>query len=239
MRKTSLLISLLFLTIGVLAQQHQLKETLVTPPQFNGVENTNYNSNSSMLNQFVNNNIQNNLFDHGVVVVLFTINENGSVSNITVTNPVSDVTNNAVVECVKKSTGLWTPGKVDGKPVAMEKEIHVQFTDPTGSSLEEMANQNLVRGLKNYQLAMYLKHKFTLTQEQAESKSAKKINRAINYLDIANKYQPQEASIVFWQACIYKQAGDEIKSIEKMNRFNELTNANYMASTETIRISTK
>ncbi len=239
MRKTSLLISLLFLTIGVFAQQYQLKETLVTPPQFKGIENVNYDENTSMFNQFVNNNIHNNMFQNGVVVVQFTINKDGSVSNINLLNSVSDATNKAVIDCVEKSSGLWTPGKVDGKPVAMEKEIHVNFTDPSAPSLEDMAIQSLELGLKNYQLAMYLKEKFSLTEEQAESKSTRKLNKAIKYLETANKYQPQEASIVFWQACIYEQAGDEIKSAEKMNRFNDLSNINYMASTEIIKISIK
>ncbi len=236
MRKISLIVSLLFLSIVTFGQVHQLKETLVTPPQFMGAENTNYDSNTSKFNQFADKYVENDLTSNGVVVVLFTINKDGSVSDINLLNSVSNSTNNAVINCIEKSSGLWTPGKVNGNPVAMEKEIHFRFSDPSGPSLEEMANSNLEKGLKNYQLGLYISEKFHLTQEQAEKKSCKKFNRAIKYLEIANKYQPQEPSIIFWQACVYEKTGNEMMSIEKKNRFDEMSDMNYMASIELIDI---
>jgi len=239
MKKISFVFSMLLISLATVAQQHHLNETIVTPPQFNGEENVTYDKNTSMFNQFANNSLQNINSDNGVVVVLFTIDSDGSVSNINLLNTVSNSTNQAVIKLIEKSSGLWTPGKVNGTPVAMEKEIHVKFNDPSGPSLEDLANQSLEKGLKNYQMAMFVKQKFGLTQEQADNKSEKKLNRAVKYLEIANKYQPQEPSIIFWQACIYKEAGKELESAQKMNRFHELNDTNYMASTETVIINLK
>ena len=81
--------------------------------------------------------------------------------------------------------------------------------------------------------------KFNLTKDQAQNKSSKKFKRAIKYLEIANKYQPQEASIIFWQACVYEKAGYDVKSTDKMNQFMIMNNANYMSSIETVDINIK
>ena len=155
MKKFSLILSFLFLSLITFAQYQQLKETLVTPPHFNGAENENYDNNSSKFSQFVNNSIQNDFLHSGVVVVLFTVNKDGTVSNIDLVNSVSNATNNAVINCIEKSSGLWEPGTTNGNPVTMEKEIHVRFTDPSGPTLEELANANLEKGLKNYQSGVF------------------------------------------------------------------------------------
>ncbi len=239
MKKIELLFGLLIISIFSFAQNKQLLETTVTPPVFVGVEDYNYDENSSKIHQFVNSNIENTVLQNGVVVVLFTIEKNGSVSNIDVLNSVSHTNDNAVVTCIEKTSGFWNPGHVDGQPVAMEKEIHVNFTDPSMPSLEEMAIYNLERGLKQYQKVEFINHKFNLTQKQMDEKSSRKLEKAIRCLEMANKYQPQEPSIIFWQARVYEKAGYEMESLEKQNRFNEMVSSSYVASTEEIDISIK
>ncbi|MCW3788444.1 energy transducer TonB [Plebeiibacterium sediminum] len=236
MKKYGLLLTALLISVFAFSQNRQLTETVVTSPYFIGSQDVNYDDNSSKMNQFINTNINNENLEAGVVVALFTINDDGSVSNISILNSVSKSTDREVTACLEKSSGLWMPGHVNGKPVAMEKEVHINFTDPNLPSLKDLANMNLERGLSKFQLAEYTSIRYNLTQDQAAKKSARQFEKAIRYLETANKYQPQEPSIIFWQARVYEKAGYELKSADKMNRFNEITSSSYVANTETINI---
>ncbi len=236
MKNYGLLLTVLLISVFTFSQNRQLTETVVTSPYFLGAQNENYDENSSKMNQYINMHINNENLEAGVVVALFTINDDGSVSNISILNSVSTKTDKEVIACLEKSSGLWKPGHVDGKTVSMEKEVHVNFTDPDMPSLQELANTNLERGIMKLQLAEYNSIKYNLTQEQAKRKSARQFKKAIKYLETANKYQPQEPSIIFWQAQVYEKAGYEMQSLEKRNRFNEMTSLSYVANTETINI---
>ena len=63
----------------------------------------------------------------GRVTVKFTINTDGTLSDITVLAGPHESLNNEVVRIVSQSPANWTPGYVNGKPVRVSYAMPVQF----------------------------------------------------------------------------------------------------------------
>jgi len=232
MKKIGLLTGMLLMAVMTFAQVRELSETKVESPKFVGSDATkdlNSNGKSAICNYLQNNLQQNNNFAEGVVEVLFTINSDGSVSNIIVENSVAMENDAAVTNCIKKTSGLWSPGMVNGNPVAMEKKVFVNFINPNSKSLEELAQESLELGLKKYQSAVTVKENLNLSEATANKRAERRIKTAISLMNEAHKYQPGEPSIVFWQACAYEKAGNEIKRAEKFNEFMEMVELNFQA----------
>ena len=101
-----------------------------------------------------------------------------------------------------------------------KKEIYVHFVNPGTTSLEELAQENIMAAINKFENAMNIKSSVKLSSDKASRKSTRKLHSALYYLDEATKYQPEEASILFWQACTYDELGDEINKTEKLSRFN-------------------
>lgn len=214
MKKVGLLSALVLVVTLSFAQVRELKETTVESPKFIGAQITveSEGQQVSPICSYLKNNLQEvRSFGEGVVVVLFTINSDGTVSNFDVVNSVSQQTDNAVISCLKSTSGLWMPGKVNGNMVEMEKEIYVHFVDPSTASLEVLAQQNIAFAVKKIEQAVQLKESVTLSAAKAEKKSLRKLNTALKSLRKANRYQPEEPSVVFWEACSYEHIGNEMR----------------------------
>ena len=196
------------------AQVTELNETTVESPKFIGQQifDSDNDCTTSPICHYLKNNLKNNDYmEEGVVTVLFTINPDGTLSDFTVTNSVSSHNDNAVVSSLKSTSGLWQAGKVNGEPVQMQKEIYVHFVNPSSRSLEDLAQENIMAAIKKYESAKNVKNSMHLSSDKAEKKSERKLNSALFYLEEANKYQPEEPSILFWQACTYEELGEELK----------------------------
>ncbi len=238
MKRTGLMTALLLLVVVVFAQVN-VKETIVVPPKFIGTEELNMdleNDFSPICNYLMKDLKDTDGFDQGVLVVQFVIQADGTVTDFNVVNSVSGIVDVTVVSCLKNTSGMWQPGMVNGVPRSMEKEIQIKFIDPNSISLEDMAQQKLQDGLKYYFSAREVLDNFSLTNEKAERKSEKKVKKAIRFIAEANRYQPNEPSFIFWQACVYEFAGDEINKAERLNRFSELVNTNYQAQIELVDV---
>ncbi len=240
MKKIGLLFGLLFMVSLTFAQVTQLKETTVESPKFIGQQiDYDYEGDltASPICHYLKNNLKNeNYLDEGIVTVLFTINADGTLSDFNITNSVSSNNDNAVLNCIKSTSGLWQAGKVDGKPVEMQKEIYVHFVNPSTKSLETLAQDNILSAIKKIESAKTTRRSVNLSAKKANRKADNKLYSALFYLNEANKYQPEEPSVVFWQACAYEELGDEINKTEKLNQFLELTDLQYQAQIESVNI---
>lgn len=65
--------------------------------------------------------------DEGTEVVKFEITPEGELKNFEVINSVSPEIDEHLIEMLKKTSGMWSPGMKNGVPVSTEKEISVAF----------------------------------------------------------------------------------------------------------------
>ncbi len=238
MKKIGIFVVVFALSLSGIAQVNELSETTVHSPLFKaGEENA---SEGLSLNAFIVDELKNQAFyTEGVVEVLFTVNADGSVSGIDIKNSVSEIEDKAVINSIKKTSGKWLPGQVDGMPVAMEKRVYVTFSDLDNVPLDEQARDFVGKGLKNYFEALNTEKRFDLTRQRAEKKANRKYNTALMYFNEAHRCHPQEISIPFWQACIYEKTGKNGMYLEKMNEFNEKSIVQNNQAIEFVSIAMK
>jgi hypothetical protein len=230
------------LTVTLTFGQVNVLETIVEPPKFTGHQVLDYEIEegvSPICNYLVNNLNPYTSFNEGVVVLLFTVKADGTVTEFNITNSVSKTNDNAIIACIKNTSKMWQPGLVNGNPVDMEKEVHVKFIDPDKPSLEEQARKNIVVAVKKYHVAKHIKKSTFITYERIQRKSDRKLKNSLRLLEIANRLQPNEPSIVFWQACTYGEQGNDLMRSEMLKRFNEMLDPYYQASLENVHIVLK
>ncbi|WP_246000833.1 energy transducer TonB [Pontibacter diazotrophicus] len=63
----------------------------------------------------------------GLTVVKFTVEENGSVTNIQTVKSLSPETDQEAVRVVKMTSGNWAPGKQDGETVRVDYTLPIRF----------------------------------------------------------------------------------------------------------------
>ena len=82
----------------------------------------------SELNKFIESNIDTNLLksNKGTVLVNFIIEEDGTMSSITIWKGISEVYNNEAIRIIKKMP-RWSPGLEGGKPVRVLVGIPIYF----------------------------------------------------------------------------------------------------------------
>ncbi|MDX8338852.1 energy transducer TonB [Draconibacterium sp. IB214405] len=101
----------------------------VTPPKFTAVKYTQANDDSS-LKAYISQNFQSNgeltRVSEGTEVVQFVIDPEGRVSDITIVNSVSPEVDDMITAILEETDRMWIPGKNNGVPVAMEKELAIQ-----------------------------------------------------------------------------------------------------------------
>ncbi len=240
MKKFGFLFGMLLMAGVTFAQITQLKETTVESPKFIGQQigfDSESDQGSSPICYYLKNNLkEQDYLDEGIVTVLFTINPDGTLSDFSITNSVSTTNDNAVLNCIKSTSGLWKAGKVNGESVEMQKEIYVHFVNPLTKSFETLAQDNILYAIKKIEKAKNIKSSVLYSANKADKKADKKLHSALFYLNEANKYKPEEPSVLFWQACAYEELGDEINKTEKLNQFLELTDLQYQAQIESVNI---
>lgn len=62
----------------------------------------------------------------GLVAVSFVVREDGSVNNVAILRGIGEGCDEEAYRLVKES-GTWTPGKIDGKVVAVQMRLPIQF----------------------------------------------------------------------------------------------------------------
>nr|WP_321453255.1 energy transducer TonB [uncultured Carboxylicivirga sp.] len=244
MKRMGLLVGLLLLTVSIMAQQEKIKqkfieETRVEAPVFEGHEMiTDMNEfmveELSFLSKVDANGVE------GIVSVQFTIEPDGSVVNPHVINSVSNMLDNAVLNAVKKSDKMWMAGKVNGEAITMDKTIYVKFDIPGNESHEKLARENLKLAVKRICMIESIEKDLFITEYKKDKKVNRKAKLAESFLCRAEKYSPDELSILFWQARLFELKGDMDRMNEKLNQYEELADANrfeeYLLNTNQLAI---
>lgn len=239
MKRISLLTAALVITCLSFAQMTRLSETTVESPKFTGSTSftIDENSNCSPICQYLGTQLENEfILDEGVVSVLFTINSDGSVSNLSIENSVSTQTDKAVASVISETSGMWQPGMVNGTPAEMQRKIFVSFYDPENGTPIEQGNASLQLAIKKYNAAIDAQQNISLSAERAEKKSTNRLNSALALLKTAERFLPSEPSVVFWQAKTHELNGDEMMKTQKLNEFSSLIDPNYQATIEVVGV---
>jgi protein TonB len=64
----------------------------------------------------------------GMVIISFTIGNNGAVSNYRVIKSLGYGMDESALDAVKSATGEWLPAMVNGEPVSIEYDVPVRFS---------------------------------------------------------------------------------------------------------------
>jgi hypothetical protein len=222
-------------------QQIELPETLVKSPRFMSEKMEELDESRSAIGQYMQQQLTTGANDateysEGVVVVEFTIHADGSLSGFTVDHGISARNDNAVLNVVKNSEGMWEPGQNNDQYVDMKKRLYVGFSDPESPSLIELATEEQEMGLRKYYKVAYVEESPFLSNEKIARRKTRLLRAALNNLDAAYTYQPEEPSTLFWQACVYEKLGDEAKKNEKIFDYMNLLDPNYFRESEYIAV---
>ncbi|TLX76942.1 hypothetical protein E9993_04460 [Labilibacter sediminis] len=240
MKRFGLLTGMLLMVVLGFAQVKQLAETLVEAPKFNCETAISGETGKAPICNYLSETLSDGqYYDEGLVIVLFTIETDGTLSEFSVENSVSKSTDNAVISCLQSTNGMWSPGLVNGNPVDMQKKIYVRFLNPEHESLEQLAQDKINMAIRKYHAAVQIQNSFNLHAETASKRSERKFNTALNLLENANKYQPGEPAVAFWQACAYEKLGNEMMKDQKINEFIDLVDNNYQAQIDGVEIVLK
>ncbi len=232
-RLVFLFIGIFVLGLGVLAQNVGLNENLVVPPKYDASSITAANENN--FNDYFNKQmVDYELLDEGLVIMKFTIHPNGDVSNCVVEHSTSRYNTVAVRNILESSSGRWQPGKVNGEPVDMEKEITVKFVDPNHVSLEARARGFMSVAVKKYYKAEGLEGTTLMAKDKADRKIDRRLKGSIRNLNIAYEFAPRDIGVLFWQSKVYEAIGDEENFKTKFNELQMYQNPSYESMIENI-----
>ncbi len=228
MKKLLLFIGMSILALGLAAQEtgYLLSDQKVEPPKFKG--------NDLMIKKekpepspiccYIQNNLDlptTPLGTEGVVVVEFTINSDGSLSDFIITNTVHPQLEKAVIDCIKKTEGQWQPGLVNNIPSPMERRIYVKFDDPNNASFEELARKHYLTAIKLHNKGCYQQKDLLLSEVKQKRQSTRLFNKSLAHLNAATVYCPNNHSITIWKARNYNHLNNKSKTYEMINKSNE------------------
>ncbi len=215
---------------GIFAQNEDMLEHTVVPPKFMGTEDVELSEPQLSLSTYVSNEL--NYYtelDEGVVIVLFTVDAKGNLSNFNVEHSTSSYNTAAVKDILMTSNGMWKPGSVNDAPVAMEKEITVKFQNPENGSLDEIARGYMTTGIKKYFKVSGIESNAYLSKEKMDRKVNRKLKTSIANLNMAYDYAPRDIGVIFWQCKAYEKIGDEVNFNTKFNEYQMFVNPAYEA----------
>lgn len=226
------------LGLGLSAQEElsrQLKETKVLPPRFEQPEEKKMVEveKPSPLGEYIEKNLEMPDIDYfytneGVVAVEFTVNDEGELTNFIVTNSVSFDLDQAVIECLRTTDGMWVPGQVNGQPSPMEKKVYVKFDIPGNPPHEEMARLHYQDGVKWYNKALANEDGIEKREQRLERRG---LRRSIIAFDETLRYSPDAAACLILQASCYERQGNEAMHQKKLEQYMEIVNSRAVQPT--------
>lgn len=191
----------------------------VTPPKFTAVKYTAPAIDNSLKTHIAQNFIFQPDFGEsmeGTEVVQFVINTDGTLSDIEIVNSVSPSVDKEIKRVLQATDYMWVPGKNNGVPVAMEKEIAIQIK--FGSS-ESSAYQ---RDFTEIARGFFTKGSKKLLVEQ-------KTKQALKQFKVAVRYKPYDKSTLMMLALCEldlknkKNAQAYVERIKKLGGIDKVT----------------
>ncbi|MBN2521336.1 MAG: energy transducer TonB [Bacteroidales bacterium] len=219
MKRVGFILIVLFLGLVLYSQEQKQEITSVETPRFNPDKKLMYSESNteSPICCFIKNNITFpfNTLDYdieGIVIVKFIIDANGNLDYPTVLHSIKPEIDNAVINnnCINSTTGMWDPGKINGQPVAMPHKVYVRFDIPYNDPHELVAREHLSKAMKLFAQSETISN---------EKKANRKLNKALDHLKVADRYQPEEVSIAYWKIRVYDKLGDTDKKAAELDDF--------------------
>ncbi len=211
MKTTAILVLFMFIaflsTAQDLTETKMLRDVDVTPPSFMGVKTTVLDlAKSTSIYDYLGEKIEypkmsENMMKEGCVIIQFTVLENGDLDNFEVINSVTSDIDNEVIKVLKSTDGMWRPGKNNGTPVAMEKEVAVTF---------QMENSDHLK----------LAQKFYRRANKKFEKN--KYKKALRLLDHALVYQPYDKAVLLKRGQTRLLTGNMGGACQDWNRLKSL-----------------
>jgi TonB family protein len=135
----------------------------------------------------------------GTALIHFLINPEGEVTSVNVVNSVSPEIDNEMLRLLKATSGNWAPAKVNGVPIAKEKEIAVVFKLDETKDFLSMARSYAKIGNKK----LFIK---------GEPK------KAMKYYDMAINLLPKDDCLLTMRGLCKLQLGDKEGALNDWSR---------------------
>jgi TonB family protein len=135
----------------------------------------------------------------GTVIVRFSVGPDGNLSDYTIINSVSQELDNEVLRAIRQSEGKWEPGKVNGQPVKMQKEISVMFRLQPANEYFKLAKSYFEKG-----------NKLLFEKENPQ--------KALKFYSLACRMMPYDVSLINSRILCKAKLGDNEAVTEDMER---------------------
>ncbi|QIA07620.1 energy transducer TonB [Draconibacterium halophilum] len=215
MKTIKFLFACLFATIFANAQEnvppHMMSDVEVTPPKFTAVKYSPTNNENSLKTFIAENFKYDSEFSRvteGTEVVRFIINTDGSLSNIEVVNSVSPEVDNLITGIIDKTDYMWMPGKNNGVPVAMEKEVAIEVK--LGMSESSATKRDFNEIARTY---------FTKGADKLFNDG--KTKKAIRQFESAVRYKPYDEATLYMLAICELDQGNSQAAQAYVERFKK------------------
>ena len=208
------------ITFGQEKKQYsdEIKGVKMSPPRFIGNENLSAVLNETQfgnINDFLAKQIQypdNSAYrqEEGTEVIKFVITSKGEITSFNIVNSVSPDIDREVIRVLKTTNGLWIPGLNNGEPVAMAKEISIDFKYCIGSDDAKTATDFVNQAKFFYKLG----NRQLFAKENIKG-ALKNYNRAIRYL-------PNDKCLLATRGICRYELGDKDGACKDWNRLKAL-----------------
>jgi TonB family protein len=193
------------ISVIVFGQQKSkmVDEVQVTPPKFAGIndiakkfQEEKFESIADYLAknvQYPEEAIKNK--QEGTEVIQFEVTPKGELTNFNVINSVSPEIDEAIINLLKATSGMWMPGQNNGEPVAMENEVSIAFKygefEAFSKSKDFMQLAKLLLKKGNHELLVKNNPK-----------------KALKYFDRGIRYLPNEDCLLLSRGICKYELGD-------------------------------
>ena len=208
------------ITFGQEKKQYfdEIKGVKMSPPRFIGNENLSAVLNQTQfrsINDYLAKQIQypeksKDWQEEGTEVIQFVVTPKSEVTDLRIINSVSSEIDREVIRVLKTTNGLWMPGLNNGQPVAMGKEISINFKF-CNSADEINSATNFVDLAKQY----FNKGNRQLFVKENIKSALRQYNKAICYL-------PNDKSILAIRGICKYELGDKNGACTDWNRVKAL-----------------
>lgn len=191
-------------------------EVTVTPPSFTM---TKYSTKvDNILNEYLMNKMTYPYCSkksryQGTEVVLFTVTAEGNVTDFKVINSVCHAIDDAIVNAIKSTNGMWKPGRNNNVPVSMTKEVSVAFyiDDLPNKSQPEMFTKWATTAFNKGSVALF---------EKSDPK------KALRFYDEGVNYMPYDKNLLLLRGMCRYELGNQEGALEDWNRMASLGGIN-------------
>lgn len=144
-------------------------------------------------------------------MIEFEVTSGGKLTGFKVINSVSPEIDEHVIALLKNTSGMWVPGKINGFPVSMKKEISVafkwnEFAAFAAKDFTELARHYFEKGSKE----LFVKN-------QPE--------KALKHFNIGMRYLPCNESLLMLRGMCRFELGDEAGARQDWGRMKALENS--------------